>query len=140
MRSLVAILSAGAASAYSNPFCGIASARDSISLTLECAPAAGAISGINFAAYGTPDTSGGCGAFQHGACDLPGFLATVQAACLNRTSCTIEVDHSTPDPCNNVIKSLAVTAACERAPGGQQAQTWPVTPSCATQNGAPPLF
>jgi hypothetical protein len=138
MRLVAQAALIGVAAAYSNPFCGISSARDAISLSLECAPAAGAISSVTFAAYGTPVTSGGCGAFQRGACDLPGFLSTVQAACLNRTSCTISVDHGTPDPCTDVIKSLAVTAACERAPGGQQVQTWPVVPSCATQNGAPP--
>ena len=141
---LLSLLALPAAASYSNPFCGVASDRDSITVALACAPTAGNINAITFAAYGTPSTPA-CGAFARGACDLAGFQATVAAQCVGRPACAVTADHGTPDPCNDVIKTVAITATCERAPGGAQVPTPtppppppPVAPSCATQDGAPP--
>jgi hypothetical protein len=141
--ALVALLAPSAAS-YSNPFCGVSSARDTITVALACAPAAGNINAVTFAAYGTPATPS-CGAFARGACDLAGFQATVAAQCVGRASCAVTVDHGTTDPCTDVVKTVAITATCERAPGGAQVPPAPspsppppVAPSCATQDGAPP--
>lgn len=131
-----AFATVAAAPQFSNPFCAVYSARDTIQAGLECAPGAGVITGIAFASYGTPDTSGGCGAFRRvPACDLAGFVDSVVAACVNRTRCIVTADHSTPDPCEGVVKTIAIEAACAGAPGGQG---WTVQPSCATQNGVPP--
>jgi len=135
-------IAAAAPAAYSNPFCAYNSSRDSISVGLACAPGAGVITAIQFAAYGTPDASGPCGTWKHSStCDQPSFLAYVQSACLNQPECAIFEDHSQPDPCVDVIKAIAVQATCSSAPGGSQipapAPLVPV-PSCATQDGAPP--
>lgn len=139
MLPLLLLLPLAQAADFTNPFCGYATARDAISLDLECAPSAGLITDVSFASYGTPDVSGGCGAFKaNPACDLAGFLATVRAACLNTSACTVAVSHATPDPCVNTVKAIAVTASCAGAPGGRQVPAAPLVPSCATQNGAPP--
>lgn len=142
LASLPCVLLPLAAATYSNPFCGVTTSRDAVSVSLECAPGAGAITTIFFAAYGTPDVSQGCGSFHYNSsCNLAGYLATAQKVCLGKTSCTLEADHSSPDPCTNVIKTIAVQATCASAPGGQQVPNtpnYPVVPSCATQNGDPP--
>ena len=144
MRAATIVLLAGMTRAqqWSNPFCAVATQRDTITAGLECSPSSGVITHILFAAYGTPDVSGGCGAFRHTpSCDAPGFLDVVARACVNRTRCSVTVDHSTPDPCNEVVKSIALTAMCTSSPGGAP---WspppppPVLPSCATQDGTPP--
>jgi hypothetical protein len=138
---LLSFLTAAAAT-YSNPFCGFTTSRDTVSVSLECAPGAGAMTAVSFAAYGTPDLSQGCGSYHHNSsCDLAGFLATAQSACVGKTSCVLEADSSTPDPCPEVIKTIAIQALCASAPGGQQVPNtpvYPVVPSCATQNGVPP--
>ena len=63
---------------YSNPFCGYMKERNTVSVTLTCAPGAGAINAVTFAAFGTP--TGSCGSYAHDpACDAPSFLAVVEA-------------------------------------------------------------
>lgn len=123
--------------AFSNPFCGVSTERDSVSVGLACSPASGVITQINFASYGTPIVSGACGTFTvNTSCDLPGFLSKVELACINQTGCVITEDHTDPDPCVNVVKTMAIEATCERGPGGQQLGA--VVPSCATEDGDPP--
>jgi hypothetical protein len=124
----------------SNPFCGTVTAFNglvrSLELVLECAPGAGVISAIDFAAYGTPDTEAGCGAFTHApACDAAGFLARVQSACLNESLCIVEARTSDGDPCPGTAKTIAVQARCSGSPGGAQVA---LQPSCAMAYGAPP--
>jgi hypothetical protein len=85
------VLAAAAATAcgYSNPFCVSATMRNTVSAIMECAPGAGNISSISFAAFGTP--SGSCGSFAHNAsCDYAAFAAYV-----NAVSCTGCVSFST---------------------------------------------
>jgi hypothetical protein len=63
---------------YSNPFCGYAKERNTVSVMLTCAPGAGVINAVTFAAFGTP--TGSCGTFAHDpACDAPNFAAVVEA-------------------------------------------------------------
>jgi hypothetical protein len=136
--ALAAALAASAAAALpppQNPFCGFATARDSVSVTLGCANG-GVITGFDFAAYGTPSGSCSAGWSHNASCDAPTAMSVFTQACANKTWCTLVGDGSTfPDPCNGVIKSIAVTARCSDPAGGYQVV---VQPSCATSDGSPP--
>ena len=148
----VAAAVARGAPAYTNPFCGNTTARNTPSVTLACAPGAGDIVAVGAAFYDTPDLSRGCGAWARGACDLAGFAETAAAACVGRPACVVAVSGATPDPCAGVIKTVAVEATCASAPGCAQVPNpsptpsptppppppFVPTPSCATQNGDPP--
>ncbi|OIW08574.1 hypothetical protein TanjilG_03250 [Lupinus angustifolius] len=80
-------------------------------LSLECPYPNQVISSINFASFGTP--RGTCGNFEHGDCSSDGVLPIVQKACIGLSNCSIGVSINTfGDPCPNVVKSLAVEAAC----------------------------
>jgi hypothetical protein len=77
--SITMVLAAAAATAcgYSNPFCVSATMRNTVSAMMACAPGAGNITSISFAAFGTP--SGSCGSFAHNAsCDSAEFAAYVK--------------------------------------------------------------
>lgn len=135
--SILVVFLNTAAEAYSNPFCASSTDRDSVTVGLECSPTSGVISRILFASYGAPDVTGPCGSWSiNTSCDLPGFVGSVEAACLNQTSCIIAEDHSDPDPCEGVIKTIAIEAECSALPGGEQ--IGPLVPSCATEDGTPP--
>ncbi|CAL9155385.1 unnamed protein product [Musa hybrid cultivar] len=80
-------------------------------LRLECPYPNQMISSIKFASFGTPH--GTCGSYNHGKCSSDDALAVVQQACIGVKSCDVEVSIKLfGDPCRNVIKSLAVEAAC----------------------------
>ncbi|XP_020592351.1 beta-galactosidase 6 [Phalaenopsis equestris] len=80
-------------------------------LKLECPYPNQLISSINFASFGTP--SGECGGFSHGQCSSDRALDVVKKECLGLKSCSISVSPNVfGDPCEKVIKSLAVEAAC----------------------------
>ena len=138
--ALTLALLAATSAAPSNPFCGTAVAYSgavrSLELVLQCSPGSGTISAIDFAAYGTPDLTGGCGSFTHSpACDAAGFQAKVEAACLNTSLCLIATRTADSDPCVGLAKAIAVQARCSSAPGGAQV---PLQPSCAMAYGSPP--
>ncbi|PKA55078.1 Beta-galactosidase 8 [Apostasia shenzhenica] len=80
-------------------------------LKLECPYPNQVISSINFASFGTP--SGNCGSFTHGQCSSSRSLDVVKQACIGSKNCSISVSIETfGDPCKELIKSLAVEAAC----------------------------
>ena len=121
----------------SNPFCGTNTARNVVPVTLACAAGAGVISAIDFASYGTPSGSCSAGWAHNASCDAPNALAAVQSLCLNQSVCTVTggAGPLAPDPCPEVVKSVAVVARCSGSPGGFQVV---VQPSCATTDGFPP--
>ena len=130
---------AAAAVAASEPFCGISTARGADVLVLRCAPGAGVIASVDFAAYGTP--SGSCAGddLAHNAsCDWAGASAWASAACVGQAECVLSADGRSggvPDPCEGVVKTLAVVARCAAAPGGS---ALPIVPPCAVTEGTPP--
>ncbi|XWS73713.1 hypothetical protein CRYUN_Cryun02cG0152000 [Craigia yunnanensis] len=80
-------------------------------LSLGCPSPNQVISSIKFASFGTPQ--GSCGSFSHGRCSSARALSIVQKACVGSTSCSIGVSTSTfGDPCEGVMKSLAVEVSC----------------------------
>ncbi|KAJ8641769.1 hypothetical protein MRB53_018463 [Persea americana] len=79
-------------------------------LHLEC-PSNKLISKIKFSSFGTPQ--GSCGSYGHGMCSSDRALAVVRQACVGLKNCSIRVSTETfGDPCEGVIKSLAVEVAC----------------------------
>ena len=108
-------------------------------LLLRCAPGAGVITSFDLATYGTP--SGSCEAGNlavNASCAWAGTLAWATAACVGRPECILSADGQSggvPDPCEGVIKTLAVVARCSAAPGGS---ALPVVPPCAMTQGTPP--
>jgi hypothetical protein len=143
MKLFLALLLSGllltTAAASSAPFCGASTARGADVLVLSCAPGAGAIASIDFAAYGTPSGSCSAGGFAHNAsCDWAGAQAWASAACVGQTQCVLSADGRSggvPDPCEGVVKTLAVVARCAGAPGGSAA---PIVPPCSVTQGTPP--
>lgn len=80
--------------------------QDAWQLTLACR--VGVIDSIAFASYGTP--TGACGDLSQGSCHAPTSMAVVEKACLQKTSCTVQVDPATfgGDPCPNILKTLYI--------------------------------
>jgi alpha-galactosidase len=79
--------------------------------TLSCSGGA-TISAIQFASYGTP--TGSCQtAFRTSSCHATSSADKVRAACLGKTSCTVEASNAVfSDPCLGTPKQLAVTYTC----------------------------
>ena len=121
------------------PFCGSSTARGADVLVLRCAAGAGAIASFDFAAYGTPSGSCAGGNLAHNAsCDWAGAAAWAAAACVGKTECVLSADGRSggvPDPCEGVVKTLAVVARCAAAPGGS---ALPLVPPCSVTQGTPP--
>ena len=134
---LLAACLASRAAAASQPFCGSSTARSADVLVLRCAAGAGAIAALDFVAYGTP--SGSCAGgdlARNASCDWAGAAAWAAAACVGKTECVLSADgRGVPDPCEGVIKTLAVVARCAAPPGGS---ALPVVPPCSTTQGTPP--
>jgi len=137
--ALLAAAASAAASAASAPFCGSSTARTADVLVLSCAPGAGAIASIDFAAYGTPSGSCAAGNLAHNAsCDFANATAWATARCVGQSTCVLSADGRSggvPDPCEGVVKTLAVVARCDAAPGGSAA---PIVPPCSVTEGTPP--
>ena len=99
-----------------------AAAREKAALTLSCGAASKIVS-IDFAAFGTPSHGGSCSAWASNTtcgADEARVVALVEKRCLRQQSCAITVNASDfgPDPCHNVVKTLAVVGKCA---GGQAA-------------------
>ena len=137
--SASAAAAASSAVAASQPFCGTSTARSADVLVLRCAAGAGAIASLDFVAYGTPSGSCAGGDLAHNAsCDWAGAAAWAAAACVGKTECVLSADGrggGVPDPCEGVIKTLAVVARCAAPPGGS---ALPVVPPCSVTQGTPP--
>ena len=107
-------------------------------LVLKCADGAGSIAGFDFASYGTP--SGSCADNNlavNASCNWAGTAAWAAQACVGKSECVLSADGRTgmPDPCEGVVKTLAVVARCESAPGGSAR---PIVPPCSVTQGTPP--
>jgi hypothetical protein len=81
----------------------------------------GTFSSVAFAAYGTPSTLPGTCAWAHNAsCDAPTAAAVFAAACVGKSSCSVEVSVATfgADPCGGVYKFAAasLTGSCSTPP------------------------
>jgi hypothetical protein len=123
-----------------NPFCGWASTRGTIVASLACEN--GVIDAIPLALYGTP--TGSCPAFSPSACNDKGFSAFASAQCLGQRACDVSTN-TRPDPCPEVVKTVAIVAHCSLPPGGvtppppappPPTPQPPVSPTCAL-NGFP---
>lgn len=134
---LLGLLLSAARAAF--PICGVATARDTDTLLLRCGAGGGVITGINFASYGTPSGTCAAGWAANASCNWGGTPAWAAAACVNNSECILSADGKSggvPDPCEGVLKSLAVAATCSGAPGGGSAL--PVVPPCSMTQGTPP--
>jgi hypothetical protein len=90
--------------------CGQATEQDK-TLTLTCDSGA-TFTGVAFASYGTPTGSCASGQAVNPACNANTSVAVVTAACVGKSSCTIDVSNDAfggADPCFDVVKHLAVS-------------------------------
>lgn len=133
---LAAATTATAHPAPLNPFCGETTARGPDTLVLSCVDG-GTISSVDVALYGTPSGScAGGGLASNATCDWAGALSWARGECVNRSSCVLSAGPpALPDPCEGVIKSLAVVARCTSAAGGYAAA---IVPPCSMTQGTPP--
>lgn len=99
-------------------FCRISRCSTSGSFS-QCEDSGASISSIRFASFGTP--SGTCPSFVDGSCSANASLAVVEAACIGKQSCTIDVNNGVfgGDPCPGTSKQLFVVAHCNRGGGFQ---------------------
>jgi hypothetical protein len=78
--------------------------------TLSC-PSGQTIGSIAFASYGTP--TGSCPNFSNSSCHASSSKSKVEAACLNKQSCTVGANNGAfGDPCVGTYKKLAVAYSC----------------------------
>eukprot|EP01084_Bolivina_argentea_P002997 5598_1 len=70
------------------------------------------INKIQFVSWGNP--TGSCGNFSIGTCNSQNVESIVNSLCLNKTTCTINVNKDTfnGDPCPNIQKSFAIQITC----------------------------
>ena len=94
--------------------CGVANEHETLHLACDV-DLAGTIDKITFASFGTP--TGACpGGFAASSCDAKTTMKLVEAACVGKASCDIDVSDDTfGDPCFQVKKQLAVQATCTAA-------------------------
>ena len=103
----------GAARIPTNPFCAYESNVDVIRADLVCVN--GVIDSV-VALFGRP--SGACPSFApNPQCDLAGFGAYAEAACLGQRNCTL-TSRQDQDPCFGALKAIAAVAHCSEGPGG----------------------
>lgn len=121
--------------------CGV----DGNTISFNCA-GGGTITGVVFAAIGTP--TGKCGSFVRGKCDGDPAKAnaTVAAACVGKPSCQLPCDiqhfDGGQDPCVGQVKHVAVQVTCSTiqppappAPPSPAPPTPPEPPSRADEIG-----
>jgi len=99
-------------------FCTAADEGDAANL--QC-PGGQRITSIDFASYGMP--SGSCTAdYAQGSCHALDSQSTVEAACLDQSSCTISAKNNVfGDPCAGTYKRIAIAYTCSGADGGSDA-------------------
>jgi alpha-galactosidase len=79
-------------------------------------PSGQVIGSIAFASYGTP--TGSCPNFLNGSCHASSSKSKVEAACLNKQSCSVGANNDVfGDPCFSVGKKLALTYTCRDSGG-----------------------
>ncbi len=88
-----------------------ATAAEEEAATLTC-PEASTITAIDFASFGT--ATGQCEGFAQGTCHAPESQAILEAACLGKSTCSVEATNAEfgGDPCSFVVKNLNVQATC----------------------------
>jgi hypothetical protein len=85
--------------------------------SLSC-PSGQTIKGISFASYGTP--TGSCPSFATSACHASTSKSKVEAACLNKSSCSVGASNALfGDPCGGTFKKLAIVYSCGSSSGVQ---------------------
>ena len=104
--------------AFSNPFCGQDFHVDNVSLTLSCAADGGTIAAVD-ASYGQPSLGPRCSLQRDAACDWAPFQAMAEAACLNKSTCTLARGSGDFDPCPDKVKGIAAVAKCSGGGGGR---------------------
>jgi hypothetical protein len=122
--------------------CTSDSERQAPVFTLSCGSAlvASTIASVDWAAYGTPTpptSAEGCNGWKVNAtCNANQKLveSVVTKACVGRTSCSISLgvggnNSFGPDPCSEVVKTLAVVATCSRGTSANSTSTAIVTES-----------
>ena len=94
----------------------VANAIENAPVSLSC-NGAGIISAVTFASFGTPTGTCATG-FSKGTCDAANSTAIVTAACVGKTSCSIDVsDINFGDPCFDVVKSFSALVVCSQSSG-----------------------
>jgi len=110
---------------FSNPFCGSGvnlGGKRPARVDLACAPGAGVIAEVLFAAYGVLDPLQGCPTSLPLNSCAANATQLVGAACRGKSNCSLTWDDSSPlgDPCLNSVKTFTVTAVCSGEGGGAQ--------------------
>jgi hypothetical protein len=110
-------------------------------LDLGCGPTGGLIDSIQFCAFGTPAGNCSSGFVHNPECDDHGeALKAAEKLCVGKARCTL-VPTVGPggiipdDPCQGVIKTLAVKVYCKASPAPSPAPTPP-----APAPPSPPLY
>ncbi len=79
------------------------------------APEGYAITSIDFASFGTPEST--CGSFTYGSCNAASSRSVVEAACLGQPGCSVSANTASfGDPCYGTVKRLRVQATCTPHP------------------------
>jgi len=94
----------------------VTNAPENAPAVLTCPPGTGVFTKVVFASFGTP--TGTCGNFQVGSCNAANSTAIVQAACIGKSTCSIDVsDTLFGDPCFNTVKHFSAYLTCDSNPG-----------------------
>jgi hypothetical protein len=95
----------------------VENAPENAPVTLSCPAGGGVFTNVIFASFGTPTGSCGSG-FQLGSCNALNSTAIVSAACLNKSTCTIDVaDSLFGDPCYETVKQFDALLECSSPTG-----------------------
>lgn len=106
--------------------------KEGSAITATC-PAGHTIYDVIFASFGTPTGSCDSGFAVDSNCNAENSTEVVRAACVGKQSCTIPATAQffNVDPCNGVVKALAVEVGCVApAPCGQVPENTPLQLAC----------
>lgn len=113
--------------------CGEATNRGDLTLIIECTDPGATITGFDFASFGTPTGDCTSGFEVNSSCNYASSLSWATSSCVNKSVCILSTT-GLPDPCEGVIKSLAVEALCSSGSGS----ALPMVPPCSMTQGTPP--
>ena len=110
-----------------SPTCNVV--PEHASITMSCA--AGQISNVLFASYGTPSGTCATGFKVNQTCNAASTVAYVTKQCVGAQTCTISAENNVfTDPCYGTFKALAIQVECGFVPTTTtQAPTTP-SPTC----------
>jgi hypothetical protein len=136
--SVAVLIGTSLAQAPTNPFCGLVTERNTVSVSMNCQN--GVIDTIT-SFFGTP--AGACPNFTPGSCNDKTFQAYAETTCIGKATCTLS-SGGRPDPCGGTVKSIAAVAHCSLPPGGSSPPPPPPpppSPTCALDGYcAPPTW